>query len=226
MPRISDELLELENGLLSRYLNPYSKLSLDSIQKAAANVKMTSKVSMAIKESIKIKKRPEDEEEDEHFHQLQKIFTFPHLEKDEMYEKFLEIFEDLTTALQPIGHLDPFGIRITKGFELLEDAHLEEQERVDTWLLEAAEDATYLLLKRLKLSSLRNIVGLIKDEIPPYFSHLVQIVRNGCKIVHGDDGVTSTISYLKGLRQKWKKKTKLIQFQDKRGEEYNEKFDD
>ena len=133
---ISDELVELDNGLLTRSLNPYSKLSKEVVEIAAANIKITSKFNRKLKglfdgEEDALIDDSDDGKEEKDSHQLDKIFRDPKLTTPELRETFVETFTNISNALDDLPPVASFHERMQCGFEELKGEPEHEQERVN-----------------------------------------------------------------------------------------------
>ena len=225
LPRASDELVELDNGALSRSITPYAKLSLESIQTAASNCKVTSRVSRKLNELMKGPEKIDEEEEmdvSKPLHQLGQIFQGSHLASGDMTTCFMNIYGEIRAQVDGIDRLVKFEDRMREGFLMLDGIGEVEKEKVDTWLMEDAKDATFEILSKLCKSSRVAIVALEEDDPVPYFTHQVIKIREMCRRHQGGDGENDMISFLKHLKKSHPEKKKLVSFTPKRGKDLNE----
>ena len=228
---MSDELVELDNGLLTRSMTPYARLDADQVKIASANMKQASKIRSAIRKSIlpeelKLRKGDGDEEEDEFvdLHQLGKIFRIPHLSTPALKSKFEEVFLQLDEILHPLGSIVTFQERMAQGHEMLRSCGEDQDDKVNQWKMEATRDPTFDLLNSLINNSLKSISKLLQGGEIPYKSQQIEMIRFKCIDIRGDDGQDSMVLFLKDLIKNNPKENNLVKFKKKPGKIYNPLF--
>jgi len=229
LPRLSDELVELDNGALARSLTPYSKLSFESILGAASNCKITSRVSRKLNELLDVGSKDNEDENGEptkRLHQLGQIFEGKHLAEGGIEACFHATYETITAEIGDMGLVVSFQDRLREGFLLLSEISATEQERVDQWIMEDSKDGTFDILNKLTKKSRDQILKVLEEEEVPYFTHQVIKLREWCRREQGDDREVDMISFLKGRKKKHPDKPELVTFTPKRGEALNILFRD
>ena len=228
---MSDELVELDNGLLTRSMTPYAKLNVNAVKTASANMKVTSKFKHHIKSSFKEEELgsssvdgEEEEEKQSDLHQLGKIFGNSHLCTPDLKSKFRKIFLQLDEILRPLGNIVSFHTRLGQGHQLLRSCGEEQEEKVKQWKMEAAKDETFELLNSLMIHSLRRLTKLLNGEEIPHKSQQIEFLRFRCIRDRDDDSLASMISLLQEVSKNHPEERRLIQFHKRKAELYKDNF--